>query len=146
LLGILRLKTNNSNLHITTGSGNSVTTAYFSSAGNVGIGNVSPGSRLQVDTGAIGTKGVIVKGFSGQTANLQEWQISSGSARSFITSDGKLTVLQASDAAQGGVEEIVARFGTKDFWSGNDAGLITVGFTDIAGAYNSSSARWVFIF
>jgi len=88
--GDIALKTNNSNLHINTGSGNSVTTAYFSSAGNVGIGNVSPGARLQVDTGATGTKGQIIKAVASQTANLSEWQNNSGTALSYVASNGDI--------------------------------------------------------
>jgi len=88
--GDVSFKTNNTNLHIVNGSGNSVTTAYFSSAGNVGIGNVSPGARLQVDTGATGTKGQIIKAVASQTANLSEWQNNSGTALSYVASNGDI--------------------------------------------------------
>ena len=92
IAGDIALKVNNSNFHINTGSGNSVTTAYFSYAGNVGIGNVSPGARLQVDTGATGTKGQIIKGFLGQTANLTEWQNSTGTALSIVDASGRVGI------------------------------------------------------
>ena len=48
IAGDVVLKTNNTNFHITTGSGNAVTTAYFSSAGNIGIGTTSPSDKLHV--------------------------------------------------------------------------------------------------
>ena len=92
IAGDIALKVNNSNFHINTGSGNSVTTAYFSYAGNVGIGNVSPGARLQVDTGATGTKGQIIKGFLGQTANLTEWQNSTGTTLSIVDASGRVGI------------------------------------------------------
>jgi hypothetical protein len=56
IAGDIALKVNNSNFHINTGSGNSVTTAYFSSAGNVGIGTTSPSTKLHVDSGVVTVK------------------------------------------------------------------------------------------
>jgi hypothetical protein len=96
--GDIALKTNNSNLHINTGSGNSVTTAYFSSTGNVGIGNVSPGARLQVDTGATGTKGLLLKAVASQSANLLEIQNNAGVVLTNIDSNGHLTVSTTTSA------------------------------------------------
>jgi hypothetical protein len=96
--GDIALKTNNSNLHINTGSGNSVTTAYFSSTGNVGIGNVSPGARLQVDTGATGTKGLLLKAVASQSANLLEVQNNAGTVLTNIDSGGNLTVATTTSA------------------------------------------------
>jgi hypothetical protein len=98
IAGDVVLKTNNTNFHINTGSGNSVTTAYFSSAGNVGIGNVSPGARLQVDTGATGTKGLLLKAAASQTANLLEVQNSAGTVLTNIDSGGNLTVATTTSA------------------------------------------------
>lgn len=62
----------------------------INSSGNVGIGNVSPGARLQVDTGATGTKGQIIRAFLGQTANLTEWQNSSGAVLAYVNPNGLL--------------------------------------------------------
>jgi hypothetical protein len=50
------------------------------SSGNVGIGSNAPGAKLQVDTGATTTKGLIVKAAASQTANLAEFQNNSGTA------------------------------------------------------------------
>jgi hypothetical protein len=61
--------------------------SYFT-GGNVGIGTSSPGAKLQVDTGATGTKGQIIKAFLGQTANLTEWQSSAGTVLAFIAPNG----------------------------------------------------------
>jgi len=60
--------------------------------GNVGIGTTTPGAKLQIDTGATGTIGQIIKGFSGQTANLQEWQNSSGTVLSVVNSVGNVGI------------------------------------------------------
>ncbi len=44
-----------------------------------------------INTGAVATKGLIVKGAASQTANLQEWQNSSGSAVASISASGVFT-------------------------------------------------------
>ncbi|MBU1151359.1 hypothetical protein KJ632_00855, partial [Patescibacteria group bacterium] len=59
---------------------------YFSNA-NVGIGTTSPGAKLQIDT-VTDVKGLIVKGMATQTANLQEWQNSSGTVLGFVNGVG----------------------------------------------------------
>jgi len=43
-----------------------------------------------LNTGAVGSIGLIVKGASGQTANLQEWQDSSGNIKSYVANDGAI--------------------------------------------------------
>lgn len=64
---------------------------YF--AGNVGIGTTSPGANLQVTTTADATKGVVVRGFSAtQSANLQEWQTSAGTAQTVVDNAGNLGI------------------------------------------------------
>ncbi|MCB9813502.1 MAG: phage integrase N-terminal SAM-like domain-containing protein [Pseudomonadales bacterium] len=63
--------------------------AYF--GGNVGIGTTTAGAKLQINTGADAAIGQIIKANSGsQTANLQEWQNSSGTPLSFISGTGRL--------------------------------------------------------
>jgi hypothetical protein len=64
----------------------------------VGIGNVSPGARLQVDTGATGTKGLLLKAAASQTANLLEVQNSAGTVLTNIDSGGNLTVATTTSA------------------------------------------------
>ena len=57
--------------------------------GNVGIGTTAPGAKLEVDTGADATKGLIVKANSAtQSANLQEWQNSGGGVQSYVDASG----------------------------------------------------------
>ena len=59
--------------------------------GSVGIGTVSPGAQLQVTAGAAGTIGEIVRGASSQTADLLQFQNSSGQLLAKVTSGGVLT-------------------------------------------------------
>ncbi len=74
------------------GVGKALTVQY---QGNVGIGTAAPGAKLQVDTLAAATKGLIVRGFTSQSANLQEWQNSAGTALGYINSDMSLLVTPA---------------------------------------------------
>jgi hypothetical protein len=60
-------------------------------SGWVAIGSTSAGAKLQVDTAAAATKGLIVKGAASQSANLQEWQNSAGSVLANIDPDGDFT-------------------------------------------------------
>src|SRR5262245_28041606 len=50
----------------------------------LGAGNTFATGTQIVQTGAVATKGVVVRGASGQSANLQEWQDSAGSALAFV--------------------------------------------------------------
>lgn len=49
---------------------------------------LNPGGGLQLSNNVANTTGLIVKGAASQTANLQEWQNSAGTAVANITSDG----------------------------------------------------------
>lgn len=60
----------------------------LATSGNVGVGATSPGAQLQVNAGAAATKGLIVKGASSQSANLQEWQTNAGTAVTIVDSAG----------------------------------------------------------
>ena len=68
----------------------STANSYFS--GSLGIGNTSPGAKLQIDTGAAGTKGLIVKAAATPTANILEVQNSSGTNLVYVDSTGDLAV------------------------------------------------------
>lgn len=65
-------------------------TATTVGIGNVGIGNPTPTAKLHIVGTSGTTKGLIVQSVSGQTANLQEWSNSSGTALSYIDASGKL--------------------------------------------------------
>lgn len=58
--------------------------------GLVGINSTGPGAQLQIETNAAATKGLIVKGAASQSANLQEWQNSSGTPLLQISSTGDI--------------------------------------------------------
>ena len=62
------------------------------SAGSVGINETAPGAQLQVNASSASTKGLIVKAFASQTANLQEWQNSTGAVQSCVDSSGRLSI------------------------------------------------------
>jgi hypothetical protein len=57
---------------------------------NAGFG--SPLSMLSIQTNNTGATGAIIRGTSGQTANLQEWQNSSGSVVSAINASGQAII------------------------------------------------------
>lgn len=56
----------------------------------MGIGTASPGAQLHIGIGSTAAIGQIIRGASGQTANLQEWQDSAGNIDLAINSDGDL--------------------------------------------------------
>ena len=61
----------------------------YTSSG-IGINTATPSGALQLNTLSSSGKGLIVQSVSGQTANLQEWSNSSGTALSYIDASGKL--------------------------------------------------------
>jgi hypothetical protein len=67
----------------------------------LGVGTISPGAQLQVNAGAAATKGLIVRGFTSQTANLQEWQNSGGTTIAAIDASGDLLLKANSVLASG---------------------------------------------
>ncbi len=87
-------------------NGGSTLMNILSATGNVGINNASAPNRLTVNTATTadssaqlllstnGTtnKGLVVQGVASQTANLQEWQNSSGTVLGSVKSDGSLVV------------------------------------------------------
>ncbi len=64
--------------------------------GNVGIGTNTPGARLQVNTGAVGTIGQIIKGFTGQSANLLQLQNSAGTPLVSVSAVGGVQIAAGS--------------------------------------------------
>jgi len=61
-------------------------------SGNVGIGTTAPGAMLQINAGAAGTIGQIIRGAASQTANLQDWQNSAGTVLAKVDSAGGVTI------------------------------------------------------
>lgn len=64
----------------------------FSTGGYISVGNTNKSSTNAIFAQSINSshKGIVVKGASGQTANLQEWQNSSGSALARVEPDGDI--------------------------------------------------------
>jgi hypothetical protein len=63
--------------------------------GNFGSGGLVTGVNAYINNDIIGdTKGLIVRGASGQTNNLQEWQNSGGTVLARVTSSGSLVTTQ----------------------------------------------------
>ena len=63
----------------------------------VGIGGAASG-RLCVYTGVAGNKGLVVQGFTSQTANLTEWQNSAGTVLSVVNASGSFGLGTSSPA------------------------------------------------
>jgi hypothetical protein len=56
-------------------------------------------ATAQISTSAIGNKGLVVQGFAGQTANLQEWQDNTGTALAAVAMNGAIKPASMADAA-----------------------------------------------
>ena len=76
-----------------------LTTSVAATGGNISTtygfyNNLSPttDAGIAVMPWAANIRGAIIRGFAGQTANLQEWQNSSGTADTSINSTGRLSV------------------------------------------------------
>lgn len=74
--------------------------AFFwdSTNNRLGIGTSSPSGNLQVTASSAATIPIIIRGATSQTANLTEWQNSSGTALTVIDSAGKLGIGTAPSA------------------------------------------------
>ena len=90
-LGNMRLSTasgknfnfNNGNIGVATtaiGTNNKIIVNPYSTVDNL--------ATVQINTNAATNKGLVVQGFASQTANLQQWQNSSGTAMVSINADG----------------------------------------------------------
>lgn len=84
------------NLIYGTGLDGTLTTV---STGNIGIGEKAPGARLQVTGGTAATKVSIFKGAASQSANLSEWQNSSGSVLTSVDNLGRIGIGVTPDQA-----------------------------------------------
>lgn len=63
-----------------------------SGTGSVGVGTSNPGAAFDARISSPANKGFIVRGAASQSANLQEWQDSSGTARSYMNANGSLFI------------------------------------------------------
>ncbi len=91
-------------LTFSTAPNNSITRAErlrIDQNGNVGIGETAPGAKLQVNTGAVGTIGQIIKGFASQTADLLQLQ-NSTAANVLTVGHGTQPVAVAGAGTAGG--------------------------------------------
>ncbi len=71
-------------LHLGDSSGGNVMNLQ---SGNVGINETNPGAQLQINTSGAAVIGQIIKATASQSANLTEWQDSSGNIDSKINAD-----------------------------------------------------------
>lgn len=77
---------------IAVGSGAVATASNSAKWGNTSITDHYFNNTVNVTIGSAATKGAIVKAAASQTANLQEWQNSAGTALSTVKSNGAITV------------------------------------------------------
>ena len=77
----------NLSLFASSGSGNTLAIGNSTT----GLGGLSVESTTTLNSGLASLQALIVKGFSGQTANLQEWQDSTGTVLGSISPTGALT-------------------------------------------------------
>jgi len=66
-------------------SNGSISTVGYASIGDIAIGSTT---SLKITIANAAHKGITIKTASGQTENIQEWQDSTGTAMSWVTSDG----------------------------------------------------------
>jgi len=64
----------------------------ISSTGLIGINSTSPAAQLQITANAAGTIGCIIKAAASQTADLTQWQNSSGTVLSVVTAAGNVGI------------------------------------------------------
>lgn len=60
--------------------------------GKVGINQMTPLAGLHIESPSTSVKGIIVKGLAGQSANLQEWQDSSGTVLTAVDKAGNVGI------------------------------------------------------
>ncbi len=86
--------------------------------GNVGIGASSPTAKLEINTGAAATKGLIIKGFASQSASLLELLDSTGNGK-FIVSPAADTTLYSDLAINGDDKGSPYLSFSSTYWNGS---------------------------
>lgn len=64
--------------------------SYITASGALRVNSSFGGTQAAITAGSAATVGVIVRGFASQTANLVEWQNSSGTTLGFINAEGSI--------------------------------------------------------
>ena len=102
----------------------------ISTAGTLGIGTISPSALTHIVTAAA-VKGLIVQGAAAQTANLQEWQNSSGTALASVDAAGKVisNALAAVPVTSGLTASVTAASSSGGILTYTAANTFTVGRT-----------------
>lgn len=79
------------------------TSGYFATAGYVSVGSTTPVATTAININIVNAanKGIVVRGTSSQTANLQEWQNNAGTILSSVNSSGAFSA--ASVATTGNI-------------------------------------------
>jgi hypothetical protein len=81
-------------------------------AAKVGVGNISPTAQLDVVSQSSTRIGQIIRGASGQASSLQEWQDSSSTVLTSITSAGNLNTGQIRSGTTSGLAQITGISGS----------------------------------
>ncbi len=101
----------------------------------VGVNSPAPTASLQVTSTDASFAGLSVQGASGQTANLQEWQDSTGAVLTSVSSSGAIRFGSASDAVLNRFSAGVLRLSNAVDASGSAGGSLQIG-----GYYNSGAS------
>jgi hypothetical protein len=116
----------------------SLTTATNNYAISTGRGLVNFGDLVTITVPTSATKGQIIKGAASQTANLQEWQNSSGTVLASIGSSGQISALQLPASSIGNTITFQSSDGNLvGFNPSRDLGMIT-----FQGNHNGGM-RWI---
>lgn len=100
----VRLRTTTSAQDIIFSPGNSEHARFDGSNGRLGLEVTAPSAQLHIKPATNTDKGLIVQGESSQTANLQEWQNSSGSTKSYVDKAGVFVMSECTgNEPEGGI-------------------------------------------
>ena len=115
------------------------TNRLYANAAGVGIGTSSPAARLDVRTGATATIGQIVRGATGQTADLAQWQDSGGTVLAKVNASGVPTFPSGATVA-GVTATVAAPYTWQEFASGSRWGVRQAGGSGGVWCYGGGEA------